>query len=107
MNITDRINAPAAQKPEVGKEYLITGVAFNMIDDNYSREQGAKRPQAIIHYEGGSIYAPSNITRAIAEYIEKGCTTDDIEADLNGHVLEVYEQYSNKWRRMILLGRIK
>lgn len=107
MNIIDRINAPAAQKPEVGKIYKIEGIAFAMVDDQYSRDPGAQRPQAIIHTPDGSVYAPGNVAHVIKEFVDKGCTTDDLEADLNGHVMEVYEQYSNKWRRMIVMGRIK
>lgn len=104
-NIIDRINAPAARKAEAGKAYLIKGISFAMVDDTMNG-RNEKRPQVIINTEDDCIYAPSNVCRAVKEFIDKGLTIDDIEAELAGHVMKVSEVYSNKWRRMILTGEV-
>lgn len=105
-NIIDRINAPAARKAEAGKTYEIKGISFSMVEDTMNGKNGELRPQVIITATDECIYAPSNVSRAVKEYIDKGLTVDDIESDLIGHKLAVKEVYSNKWRRMILTGEI-
>ena len=102
MSIIDRINAPAAEKMTAGQKIRIDSFTAADVEDTYAND-GSTRPQMIIYSDGKAYYAPTPVARKVVEAQAAG---EDVKAELTGRTLEAVEYYSNRFRRMLLDGKI-
>lgn len=102
-SIIDRINAPAAEKVTAGMNLKIDDFTVAEVENTLAND-GTMRPQMIVYSGDKTYYAPTPVARLVWEAVQNG---EDVRKDLIGRTLVIEEYYSNRWRRMLLKGRIE